>query len=289
MTNSTKFEEKLLKSARPFLPFAEKISGRMRNLEVDLIQSRSSRSLVEHIAISLYQAVKNSILLCLTFVLLGIILDKAIFWQVGLASLPLVFAMTLYTGLYSPKVAVKKRARLIDQELPYALRHLLIEVKSGVTLYQSLVTVSDGYGACSEEIKTIVREINGGKSQSEAIEESIVRNPSLQYRRSFWHLLNALKTGTTIEQSLASTVEEIMREQMLSIKKYGQELNPWTLMYMMLGVILPSLGITFMMILSTFTGMPLSNGTLIGILFFLVAFQILFINIIRTKRPLVKT
>ena len=87
---------------------------------------------------------------------------------------------------------------------------------------------------------------------------------------------------------MEATVDEIVKEQLLSIRKYGQELNPWTLMYMMFGVILPSLGIAFLLILSTFAGFAITGAMLFAILFFLAIFQFMFINVIRSKRPMVK-
>jgi hypothetical protein len=83
-------------------------------------------------------------------------------------------------------------------------------------------------------------------------------------------------------------VDEILKEQLLSIKKYGQELNPWTLFYMMFGVIVPSLGITFLMILSSFMGLQIGAEMLGASLFMLLVFQYFFVQIVRNKRPSVK-
>ena len=101
-------------------------------------------------------------------------------------------------------------------------------------------------------------------------------------------MLNAIKTGTNIEESLDHIVNDIIKEQLISIKKYGQELNPWTLMYMMFAVILPSLGITFMMILSTFTGTGFPPIMFVTILVGLAFFQMIFMNLVKSKRPVVK-
>jgi len=79
-----------------------------------------------------------------------------------------------------------------------------------------------------------------------------------------------------------------MEKQILSVEEYGKELNPYTLMYMMVAVIMPSLGVTFIMILSTFTGMNLGNNVFYGILIGLVLFQLMFINLVKSKRPAVK-
>jgi archaeal flagellar protein FlaJ len=281
-------EEKSKERSKRFIPYAKKISSHFTSVQIDLIQARYERSLEEHIAISIYDGLRSGLMFFILIFSVGFIFEAPLVWKMSFALGPIAAFMMFYTSVYSPKVAVKKKGRAIEAELPYALRHLLIEIKSGVPLYQSLVTISEGYGACSDEIKAIVKDINAGRSSEEAIEENIIKNPSLSYRRSFWHVLNAIKAGTSLEKALDATVNEILANQMLSIKKYGQELNPWTLMYMMFGVILPSLGIAFMLILSTFAGFAINGPLLYSILFFLTIFQVIFLNVIRTKRPMVK-
>ncbi|MCK5474223.1 MAG: type II secretion system F family protein [Candidatus Aenigmarchaeota archaeon] len=279
---------KLLKKSARFMNYASKLEPSFPQIKIDLLQSRTDLSLKEHIAISIYQSVNTTTMFVVGILILGYIIDSTTLIILSVVASPFVFIMMLYSALYRPKILTLKRARDIDSELPYALRHLLIQIKSGVPLYQALVAVTQGYGAASKEFEYIIKDINGGKSQTEAIEDSIVSNPSLSYRRSFWQLLNAMKTGTDLQQPLENIVDEILKTQLLSIKKYGQELNPWTLMYMMFAVIMPSLGITFMMILSTFTGTGIPDIVLVGVLIFLGFFQMMFMNIIKSKRPVVK-
>ncbi len=284
-----KNKKRALKKASFLFPLAKKLSKKFSMVNTYLLQTYSELTLEEHIAISLYHAIFNSVVFAIFLISLGFIFDASMLIKIGIYAPPFIGFMIFYSSLYNPKVQALKKARAIDSELPYALRHLLIEVKSGVPLYQSMVALTEGYGVLSEEFNRIIRSINTGKSQVDALEFSILRSPSLLYRRSFWQLLNALKTGTDLEKPVENMVKEIIREQLLSIKKYGQELNPWTLMYMMFAVIIPSLGITFMMILSTFTGGGIPNGVFLAVLVFLIFFQTLFINVVKSKRPTIKT
>ena len=278
----------LLKKSARFMNLAAKLEPSLKTIEIDLLQARSDISLRQHIASSIYQSINATLMFVIAIVAVGYIIDSVFIMFFSILGAPFVFLMMFYSALYQPKIITLKRARSIDSELPYALRHLLIQVKSGVPLYNALVAITKGYGAASKEFEYIIRDINGGKSQTEAIEDSIVKNPSLTYRRSFWQLLNAIKTGTDLQRPLENIVKEILKGQLLSIKRYGQELNPWTLMYMMFAVIMPSLGITFMMILSTFTGTAMSDIMLVGVIIFLTFFQVMFMNIIKSKRPTVK-
>ncbi len=61
-----------------------------------------------------------------------------------------------------------------------------------------------------------------------------------------------------------------------------------TLMYMMVAIILPSLGITFLIVLSMFAGGGIGSELLIAIIAGLAIFQAFFVNVIKEKRPNVK-
>ncbi|MCK4555532.1 MAG: hypothetical protein KAT83_02905, partial [Candidatus Aenigmarchaeota archaeon] len=135
------------------------------------MQSKSTLNLREHIAISLKTAVNSTVSLSLTLAATGYIFENMSILKIGLMSTPAIFMMMLYTALYRPKVRAKTRARKVEQELPYAMRHLLIEIKSGVPLYNAIVAASEGYGECSVELKQIVREVNAGKPQVQALED----------------------------------------------------------------------------------------------------------------------
>lgn len=271
-----------------FRKLGDDLAPYFSNVEIDLAQAKIKTPLNEHISMSIFASVNNALMIFAAFLVLGIFSKNSQFYLLGILLTPLFLFFTFYSTLYQPKVKAKIRAREIDRELPYALRHLLINVRSGIPVYNAFVSISEGYGAVSEEINGILKEVNGGKSEIEALEESIITNPSFLYRKAFWQILNALRTGTDVEVSLRSAVENIIKEQLISIKKYGQELNPFTMLYMMIGVIMPSLGITLLMLLSNFTGTGMGKSIFYLILAFLIVFQLVFMNIVKTKRPLVR-
>lgn len=277
----------MLRKASYFYPIASKLEKSMKHLNVFLYQAKWNINLVEHISYSLFVATLNTIYFFIVIGFLWFITRNPLFLKFMLLSIPIFFLM-FYSSLYKPKVIALRRARKIEEELPYALRHLLIQVKSGVPLYQGFVSISDGYGEVSNEFKEIIKKINSGYSEIKALEESILRSASQKYRKAFWQILNSMKTGTDVSTPLENIVNEIIRDQIIAIKNYGQQLNPLTLMYMMMAVIMPSLGITFLVIISSFIGFNIPNLLFVGLAFFLIVFQWSFLNIIKTKRPNVK-
>lgn len=193
----------------------------------------------------------------------------------------------VYIVMY-PKLMVSRKIKQVEKNLPYALHHMLIQVRSGVPLFNSMVSIAkSNYGQMTKEFEKIVVEINTGKSEVAALEIMARENPSLHFRRILWQMINALKSGADIAVTLKEIVDNMLNEQRVAIKKYGSELNPMALFYMLLVVIFPTLGIIFMLVLFSFVGSMAFDITfiLMGVLVFLFVFQFMFIGMIKSKRP----
>jgi flagellar protein FlaJ len=196
------------------------------------------------------------------------------------------FVSLIYLAMY-PRLTVTRKVNQVEHFLPHGLHHLLIEVRSGVPLYNSLVSIAQSnYGMLSQEFKRAVNEINTGKSEIAALEMLARDNPSLYFRRVIWQMVNALKSGADIGQTIKQIVDNLSEEQRIAIKKYGAQLNPLALMYMIFCVIFPTLGITFLLVISSFVGVGFDvQYLLIGILVFLLMFQFMLIGLIKSRRP----
>jgi len=155
-----------------------------------------------------------------------------------------------------PKVIVNRRIRDLERNLLFALRTILVQIRSGVPIFDAFVSIATGkYGQISDEFKIVIEKSRAGVPVVDTLEELAIRNPSLYFRRAIWQLLNAIKSGSDIGENLASIIDSLSKEQLVQIGRYKSILNPLAMMYMMIAVIIPSLGITVMIILSTFPGM----------------------------------
>ncbi len=271
------------------LPVAQNTRKMVPNIERDLIRARMDLDPDMFLASAMLRALQISFTLALGVMAFGFYADKSNLMGGALFGFPLIFAFAFFSFANYPKIKGRRISRELDKNLPYALRHMLIEVRSGISLYEAMVSVSEDYGEASKEFNRIVKDINGGKPQIQALEDSIVRNPSTQYRRAMWQMINALKSGTDVSDTLETLVDSMVKRQKLKVKRYGKELNPYVLVYLMIAVILPSLGVTFLIVLSTFTGVGLDEFTFFQILGGLVLFQVFFLNFVKSKRPEVKT
>ena len=185
-----------------------------------------------------------------------------------------------------PKLVAVRRMKTLETDLLNSLEHMMIEIKSGVPMFNALISVTEGYGEISEEFRTIVMEVNAGLSMIKAFEKASLRNPSLHFRRAIWQLTNSMKTGSEISVALESIVKTLTTDQMIGIKRYGQELGPYTLMYMLVAIIMPTLGTTFLIILTSFAGLEIPLIIFPMIIIFLSIFQYFYMGVIKTKRPM---
>ena len=198
------------------------------------------------------------------------------------------FIAFMYVILY-PDLIISKKSRDLDKNLLFALRHLQIQVKSGIPLFDSLVSISQGkYGLISDEFKNCVKKISTGEPEINTLEELVFRNPSLFFRRVIWQISNAIRTGADLGNTLDAIVDNLSNEQKVAIRRYGSQLNPLSMMYMMTAVIMPSLGITFLILLSTFSGLAVSEFLFWFILCILIVFQFSFVGIVKSRRPTIE-
>jgi len=277
--------EKALRVSKPFLFIGNKLLKIFPTLDLNLRQAEIDVRGREYINVAIFSSLFwFSILFCI-FIVLGKIVGKEIVKISFFLSSVVGVVSFLYVTMY-PRLVVSKKVKRLEKDLLYAMRHLYIQLRSGVTLFDSLVSVAKGeYGVLSEEIKLCVNKISTGWPEEQALEELALRNPSLTFRRALWQISNAMRAGTDLGDTLETIVNNIANEQRIVIRRYGSQLNPMAMMYMMLGVVVPSLGITFLMILSSFSGLPITQTLFVIILIMLGVFQFSFIGFIKSRRP----
>jgi len=273
--------------AKRLYGFGGKVAKLSPGMRVMLDQAEFDFSPREYYAIAFFSLFFWTFFTFIMLFLLYIILELSPAFLPTLAgvSMTIGFLSFFYITLY-PRLIIVRKVNDLEKNLLFALRHLLIQVKSGVPLFDGLVSVSNGnYGLVSNELKECTKRISTGLDQTIALEELALKNPSLYFRRVLWQITNAIKTGADLGYTLESIVNNLSQEQKVMIRKYGSQLNPLAMMYMMLAVIIPSLGITFLIIFSAFSGVAVTETLFFIILMALAFFQFTFIGIVKSRRP----
>jgi len=207
-------------------------------------------------------------------------------WGTGLS---LVFAFFIYfSQVMYPKVFVGKRQRNIEKNLLAAMSDILVQLNSGIPLFSVLVNISAAdYGELSEEFKKAVKKINAGSPEQVVLEDLSKKNPSVFFKRTLWQISNGMNAGSNMAIVVRDNIRALNEEQLIQIQNYGNKLNPLVVFYMLAAIIVPALSITFLTILSSMVSLPKSTtqmmffGLFIGVVFI----QIMFLGIIKSKRP----
>jgi len=102
-----------------------------------------------------------------------------------------------------------------------------------------------------------------------------------------WQIINGMRTGSNMSSVIKISIENLSEEQLIQIQQYGAQLNPLAMFYMIIAVIVPALGVTFIMIMSSFLNMtPLLTKTIFwGLLAGLFFLQLMFMGMLKTRRP----
>jgi len=129
--------------------------------------------------------------------------------------------------------------------------------------------------------------MGAGISQIDAIEEHGKITTSKYLKRVLWQISNGMRAGSDMSIVLKEGIKSLNDEQAIQIQNYGGRLNPLVMFYMLIAVILPSLGITFLIVISSIINLPGSIVRLIffGILGFVFFMQIMFLGLIKARRP----
>ncbi len=279
--------EKLQESAKVLNLPAKRLLLVFPELEWDLKRAGYKMRAVEYLAITLFismSALVGTLLLTTT----PFFLTNTEFNPYIAVSLPVFIAIiSFFYLLFMPKMVVLKEGKLIDQDLEYMLKDMQIQMTAGVPLFNALANIAaGGYGECSALIAEIVQEVESGSSMRDVLNNYGIISPSEYMRRALWQIANAMQTGSDIKLAIIALSNDIRQEKENKIKIYGQELSLWGLIYMMAVIVAPSMGVTLLVVLSSFIGgKTISMDIFWGILVGLIAFQIIFISMVRSKRP----
>ena len=199
--------------------------------------------------------------------------------------LPIVFPIAFIYFLNYVDFKVQKVNNGINQEIVFAGRFLLIELESGVPMYTTFKNLSRNYEIIGRYFAEIIEKVDLGTTMEDALNEAIILTPSPNFRKMLWQILNSMKTGSDMTNSLNVVIDQIVREQQIAVKEYGRKLNPLAMFYMMAAIIIPSLGTTMLVVLATFIGLNLSLPVLFIITGMIAFVQFMFLSIIKTIRP----
>lgn len=256
------------------------------HLKKDIRQADMDTTPAQFIGKSLLSALALSLALLLILGVFFRFYSINLLWLVPAA--PILYLIMFFYAMMLPRVKAMQRGKKIDQELVFAGRHLLIEIKAGIPLFDAMVGISRDYGEVSKEFNRIVEKVTLGVPASLAMREVADNNPSSSFSRVILQIVNSISSGSDVADSLESVLDQISKEQVVQLKEYGQKLNPLVMFFMIFGIILPSLGVAFLIILLSFVGGGVAISgpvVLLVILGLILVLQFIFLSMVESSRP----
>jgi len=212
-------------------------------------------------------------------------LQKSTWWlaiPIAIVCYPLMFIW----GMQYPGALVSKRRRDIEKDVLFAGRHLWIALKGGMPLFDSMLAVSKGgYGEVSKEMNRLVEKVLVGVPVDLAAAEVVEDCPSPAFRRILMQIVNSIRSGADVSDSLDIVLQQISKEQMINIKEYGQRLNPIVMFYMVVGVILPALGVSVGLLILSFANFHLDFASIMAVIPVFAIIQLMFMTFAEVTRP----
>lgn len=228
---------------------------------------------------------KRSVLI----ILLIISVLLTLFSGLEIGGMYLVSVAMLYLFLlYYPQMKEQKSYGDLNQELPYALRHMGIELKAGRGLHDALATISTAdYGSLSNEFTRVLEEIKFGKSTEDSLLEMSHRVKSEGLSRAIHQIIGTLRVGGNLAGSLEIIAGDISFDMQIKLKEYSQKLNSFILIYTFIAILAPVITLIMLMAGSTVMGDVITSQLLFVIyaIFFplVVMFMGLFIKKLEPK------
>jgi len=138
--------EKAIKYSRRLNGIAQKLHRFFPNLEDNLIQARIDISPINYLSISIFSVLFWGVMLTGTMIFAVIAAGKTVstHWDlIFMVSGSITFLSAYFLAAY-PTVTARHRIRLLERDILFALRHILIEIRAGVTLFTAMASVSKG-------------------------------------------------------------------------------------------------------------------------------------------------
>ncbi|WP_406534834.1 type II secretion system F family protein [Methanobrevibacter sp.] len=232
------------------------------NLEMDAKTSKNEETQLDAIWGILHKCLltKQSIGILIIISILLFLLNNLEIFGMFLTVTGMIYIFIFYY----PSIKEERNYSDLNQELPYALRHMGIELKSGKGLHDALIAIRNAdYGSLSNEFKRVLEEVKYGKSTEDSLLEMSRRVNSEGLSRAVQQIIGTLRVGGNLSDSLNIIAKDITFDMQIKLKEYSQRLNSFILIYTFVAILTPVIGLIMLMAGSTVMGNIIPSSLLL--------------------------
>ena len=242
-------------------------NGFIENIKEKLIHFLLNNSYIEINESNFYNSLLRIIIIIFSILtLIAALISYFISLELGLAIF-FSFLLISFAIFYFPKMKKQNDYASFSKELPYALRQLATELRSGKSLFDSMNSIVDSdYGVLSMEFSRVLEEIKYGESTENAFVNLDDRVDSQALSRVIYEILTSLRIGANLSSSLSIIAEDVNFDMRMKLKEYSEKLNAFIMIYTFLAILGPVILLTMLLAASVVIG-DLVPGDLILVLY----------------------
>jgi len=169
-------------------------------------------------------------------------------------------------------VQVTKLGREVDGDILFVSEYLLVSLESGLPIGNAIENLSKIKRPGGVFFSRIYTEFKTGRSFDEALEEGINFSPSRNIKNLIKKLKDSINIGVDLKSVLETYINDSSEKKMLDAKAFSKKLNPIVMMYLLMGIVMPSLGVTFFILAAAMLEMTPGLLKLVLVFIFLVMF-----------------
>lgn len=216
-------------------------------------------TLSQYIALTVIGSIIGAVIGAVVGILLAIILAPSIAIAILLPIIMAImfFIIILATAFYYPKMQANKRGTELSSELPFALRHMSTQLKSGVGLFRTLQSIASAdYGVLSEEFSRTINEIEEGTETRLALKHFALRTQSQALANALTHMIRALKTGGNLSSVMMEIAQDTSFELRAKMREFAEKMNFFGVIFIIGAIVGP----VFVSILAGIRNAPLGQA-----------------------------
>ena len=260
-----------------FLPIGDRFKRFYPGIERSLMILNSNIDIKEFIA-------KNIFYSLVIFLIILILFIRQI--KIGLALALSISTIVYFYLMNIPKMKLLTKKRKVESGLLFAVDQMNIKLSSGVPLIDAIKSNAlSNFGEVSNKAAGIIKEIEGGASEIDTIEEFARKSSSPTARRLLWEIATSLRSGGDIKETLNAAMTNLIKELEIKMKSYAGVLNTYLLIYMVVSIVLPVLMILALIVTSMISNASIPMAFIYLIPIFIILFQFAIIGLVKTKRP----
>lgn len=188
--------------------------------------------------------------------------------------------MIIFGMFFCPRMNKDKNRSEISKELPYALRQMVTELRSGKGLHDTISSVTTlDYAALSYEFSRVIGEIKYGENTEKTLINMSNRVSSDGLSRAVQQIIGTLKTGGNLASTLNIIAEDVFYDLQIKFKDYSQKLNAFIMIYTFLAILGPVILLIMLMAASTLMRDIVPNNVVIVMYVFFFPMVVIFMGL----------